>query len=773
MTTNWCLEVVLLSIPAILGREPIEEESFQQFASFVEDLLATDALVCIGAHWIAKLESSSGIHRDMAYRIRELLGDRVEILQVPESLATAFEHLPLTKGIDIKIARENGIELQVVWQHGSLKMEDLTISNVVSGNSIPISASQFIDSYLRPPSEQEHYDSGSFEFRFRNDALLPSHSIAQKSQSFQEMMELKQTWGLTSPFLSAEWVDSSLHPLINLWVTMALLQIPAIEALNPHKFSPVNLRTPLTDVIQNHPHANVDSSSDLSQPTAKLSAIAFTTFSGNPGSFQAYQFEFRSGNHWQNTVVGQSPFPSFSPVLPSKAPGRASIASPETDSNSSISNNSIADTQALDRKTPLEHLLWIFEIEKQSAPGNTHRSDESYEFSGIPNFWDPVDQLDRTLGHLLERVRSTYQGINFDRVQPQSADFWRDLPKHISKVEEFYSEAHTIKLDADFGNLTGVISTDLNDLITIFVGNYFIDAKDGNNLVLSGIGDDYIITGSGEDFIDAGGGNNSIFSGAGADEIVVNSGRNWIDAGDGNDRIVLLAGNNFLRGGTGNNSISVKSGNNFIDATMGRDDIRIYGGNNFIQLGDDRSDVTLMNQNGINLIDPGIGSYSVELWGGENTIILRPGQGITQISRFFSDRFDSKLQFGLVDGIKYEDLAITYHSDYSDLSKGYVQIQHTQTQDILAQVSSPWNSSLINNLNFRDFFVREFFVTIENSLPQFPAPAPHLLLNNSSLPSIDRGRTQPLPNPFENLLDRYPLLQVPPPYQNPLNAVSQ
>ncbi|MBD2330096.1 calcium-binding protein [Alkalinema sp. FACHB-956] len=771
MTTNWCLEVVLLSIPAILGREPIEEESFQQFASFVEDLLATDALVCIGAHWIAKLESSSGIHRDMAYRIRELLGDRVEILQVPESLATAFEHLPLTKGIDIKIARENGIELQVVWQHGSLKMEDLTISNVVSGNSIPISASQFIDSYLRPPSEQEHYDSGSFEFRFRNDALLPSHGIAQKSQSFQEMMELEQTWGLPSPFLYAEWVDSSLHPLINLWVTMALLQIPAIEVLNPHKFSPFNLRTPLTDVIQNHPHANLDSSSNRSQPTAQISAIASTTFLGNPGSFQVYQFEFRSGNHWQNRVVAQSPFPSFSPGLPSKAPGRASIASPETDSNNSISNNSIADTQALDRKTPLEHLLWIFEIEKQSAPGNTHRSDESYEFSGIPNFWDPVDQLDRTPGNLLERVKSTYQGINFDCMRPASVNPWIDLPRHIRQVEEFYSEAQTIKFDAAFGNLLGVISTNLNDLITIFVGNQFIDAKDGNNLVLSGAGDDYIITGSGEDFIDAGGGNNSIFSGAGADEIVVNSGRNWIDAGDGNDRIVLLAGNNFLRGGTGNNSISVNSGNNFIDATMGRDNINIYGGHNFIQLGNDRSQIYI--DNGNNLVDPGMGSHSIDLWRGESTIILRPSKGITQISRFFSDRFDSKLQFGLVDGIKYEDLVITYHSDYSDLSKGYVQIQHTQTQDILAQVSSPWNSSLIDNLNFRDFFVREFFVTIENSLPQFPAPAPHPLLNNSSLPSFDRGRTQPLPNPFKNLFDRYPLFPSPPPLQNPLNAVSQ
>jgi hypothetical protein len=246
-TQSLCLEMVLLSIPAILSEGTIASTSFQSFAVLLEELLASDVLVCIGSHWIAKLQACSGVQRDLAYQVLSLLEDRVEILEVPEALATAFRHLPLTKSIDVAIAQENGIDLQVVWQHhGAIDLEDLTITDMSSDGASLISAHQFMQSYLKfqPESSQEAIDGGLSELRAWLNPFVPSGGgLVADARSLQANLTYHNL------IRQAQGDYTSDQPLFTLGLSFFLLEVRTLESFTPRDFT-VYSQNPSVTVLE-------------------------------------------------------------------------------------------------------------------------------------------------------------------------------------------------------------------------------------------------------------------------------------------------------------------------------------------------------------------------------------------------------------------------------------------------------------------------------------------------------------------------------------------
>ncbi|MEB3292925.1 MAG: hypothetical protein VKJ24_07180 [Synechococcales bacterium] len=247
-----CLEMVLLSIPAILSEDAIAPISLQQFTDLLEELFAADVVVCIGSHWIAKLQACSGTQRDIAYQVLTLLQDRVEVLEVAETLATAFKHLPWTKSIDITIAQENGIDLQVVWQdHGAIAIENLTVLDLSSsGGSSLLSARQFMQSYLQgmPESGTEILDGGLSEIRAWLNPFLPVNSrVGGNGRSLQAELNYHNLVQQTSLFKSD--VDSHNLPLFNLGLSLFFIELHVLEIDLPRSSAGVDSQT-VNSVIQ-------------------------------------------------------------------------------------------------------------------------------------------------------------------------------------------------------------------------------------------------------------------------------------------------------------------------------------------------------------------------------------------------------------------------------------------------------------------------------------------------------------------------------------------
>ncbi|MDI1313707.1 calcium-binding protein, partial [Prosthecobacter sp.] len=227
-------------------------------------------------------------------------------------------------------------------------------------------------------------------------------------------------------------------------------------------------------------------------------------------------------------------------------------------------------------------------------------------------------------------------------------------------------------------------------------GDDIIDAGDGNNIVLGGLGADTITTGTGADlligdngnatFTTAGiltflttsdhtlGGNDTLRSGAGDDLVFGGAGSDYIDGGEGNDTligdngyysqiallylhqprgIILLEenvnvldgrveGDDIILGGAGNDIIYGEGGADSLDGGSGDD--TIFGGadNDLIQGGLDND--TLLGGAGYDFLDGGYGSDTlyvddIDGWAGgmpEDTIIGGP---------FFST--NSQLSFGM------------------------------------------------------------------------------------------------------------------------------
>lgn len=126
----------------------------------------------------------------------------------------------------------------------------------------------------------------------------------------------------------------------------------------------------------------------------------------------------------------------------------------------------------------------------------------------------------------------------------------------------------------------------------------------GNDLVVTGRGDDdisggpghdWLITGDGDDRADGGEGNDVLFGHAGDDRLTGGSGRDWLVGGDGDDqlqggpgsdRLDGGDGRDLLRGGDGSDHIFGRSGDDVLLGESGNDLLRGSHGNDYLHGGD-------------------------------------------------------------------------------------------------------------------------------------------------------------------------------------------
>ncbi|MEG2802876.1 M91 family zinc metallopeptidase [Stenotrophomonas sp.] len=133
--------------------------------------------------------------------------------------------------------------------------------------------------------------------------------------------------------------------------------------------------------------------------------------------------------------------------------------------------------------------------------------------------------------------------------------------------------------------------------------------------VQGGAGDDVIITGSGNDRIDGGPGNDTILSGNGRDDVSGGPGNDRIDAGNGNDVVYGGDGDDQVRGGRGNDFLEGGRGNDTLDGGAGRDVLSGGQGNDTLRGGD-----------GIDRVYPGAGTDTVHNSAGKDVVYGRNGE---------------------------------------------------------------------------------------------------------------------------------------------------
>ncbi|WP_161604247.1 dockerin type I domain-containing protein [Roseiconus nitratireducens] len=106
--------------------------------------------------------------------------------------------------------------------------------------------------------------------------------------------------------------------------------------------------------------------------------------------------------------------------------------------------------------------------------------------------------------------------------------------------------------------------------------NVFIDAGDGDDVVVTSAGHDLVLGGQGNDFLDGGGGNDYLMGGAGDDRLF---GRDGGDTLYGDDHSVS-AGNDFLNGGNGDDRIIAGGGADTLWGEAGDDILESSRGRN-------------------------------------------------------------------------------------------------------------------------------------------------------------------------------------------------
>ena len=91
-----------------------------------------------------------------------------------------------------------------------------------------------------------------------------------------------------------------------------------------------------------------------------------------------------------------------------------------------------------------------------------------------------------------------------------------------------------------------------------------VDAGGGNDVIITGTGDDFVNAGTGNDNINTGVGNDIVLGDGGDDEIITGAGDDVVLGGQGDDVIITGAGNDVVRGGQGDDFINTGAGNDTI-----------------------------------------------------------------------------------------------------------------------------------------------------------------------------------------------------------------
>ena len=133
-----------------------------------------------------------------------------------------------------------------------------------------------------------------------------------------------------------------------------------------------------------------------------------------------------------------------------------------------------------------------------------------------------------------------------------SAQFTPGGPPHPS----CFGQAATIDHS---GNNSGVVvnGTSGNDVIVTGNGNDTVDGKGGNDVICTQDGNDFIQGSTGNDEVFGGDGNDTVKGSAGNDTVVGGTENDNVDGGDGTDNLRGQDGDDILNGGNGNDDLVV------------------------------------------------------------------------------------------------------------------------------------------------------------------------------------------------------------------------
>lgn len=129
------------------------------------------------------------------------------------------------------------------------------------------------------------------------------------------------------------------------------------------------------------------------------------------------------------------------------------------------------------------------------------------------------------------------------------------------------------------------------------------------------MGDDWIDAGAGDDVVDGDGGNDTIFGRSGDDDLDGDGGHDVIVGGTGNDSVFGDAGNDSLEGGSGSDKLYGGSGNDSIRGDVIDDE---FGGGVGVDINDPLNDAD-------DIIDAGSGNDTID--GGAGLNIITTGDG--------------------------------------------------------------------------------------------------------------------------------------------------
>ncbi len=181
---------------------------------------------------------------------------------------------------------------------------------------------------------------------------------------------------------------------------------------------------------------------------------------------------------------------------------------------------------------------------------------------------------------------------------------------------------------ADGGNGNDrLIGGNGDDTLIGGAGNDRLDGGNGNDTLDGGDGNDLLIGGDGNDKLDAGAGNDRLIGGDGNDELTSSAGNNRLEGGDGNDSLTTGAGTDLLIGGKGDDKLDSGAGNDRLYGGDGNDELTSSAGNNRLEGGDGNDSLTtgagtdlLIGGKGNDSLDAGAGND--RLYGGNNDDIL-------------------------------------------------------------------------------------------------------------------------------------------------------
>lgn len=115
------------------------------------------------------------------------------------------------------------------------------------------------------------------------------------------------------------------------------------------------------------------------------------------------------------------------------------------------------------------------------------------------------------------------------------------------------------------------------DTITGGIGNDTIYGFEGNDIINGGAGHDYIVAGRGDDVIHGGSGNDTVYGYFGNDLIYGGTGNDFLYSQQGDDEVYGEDGNDHVRGGSGVDMLEGNDGDDYMLGDEGNDSI--YGGN--------------------------------------------------------------------------------------------------------------------------------------------------------------------------------------------------